>query len=633
VTYTDLYGDVYGEAATWPTITVEVAFTTDPADTPVWEDISEWVRHFTTTRGRNAELDQFRPGKATIVLANDDRRFDPTYTAGPYWPDVVPMRRIRIRATWAGTTYDLFSGYVDGWQQNYSHPEVAECVVTATDAFSVLANVELPTSPYAVTVLQDSPVHWWRLGEPNDETTVADFGSDPVPGTYHGTTKGQPGAIALEPDTAVAFNGTSTDWVEFPYQARIQGNVYTVELWLKIGPTTPATDTDYWFISLNRSSGSGEGEPFGRVNITTAGVGTVRWGGLIGTTNINDGAWHHVVLATSPTNTTLWVDANLEDTEATVIPSTSADGVYLGYKTSVFSAFTQGWWPGSIDEVAIYDTTLSAARIGFHNTAGRTPWRGDLTGARIGRLLDAVGWPTADRDVDTGRSTLQSSDLGGIALSALQKVEETEQGRLFVTAAGKVRFISRDNLLKAPYTTVQATFGDDGAELEYADLVYVYDDQLIFNEVVVSRDDGTAQIAKDADSQTRYLRRTRVVDGLLHQSDTVSLDLAHWVLIHYKDPMLRVERMVLEPSAGNQATHFPHVLGRELSERIRVLRRPQQVGSAVDQEVLIEGIEHRVTPDLRWQTTWSLSPAVAQTYWLVGVAGNSEIGETTRVAF
>jgi len=201
-----------------------------------------------------------------------------------------------------------------------------------------------------------------------------------------------------------------------------------------------------------------------------------------------------------------------------------------------------------------------------------------------------------------------------------------------VTAAGLVRFIARDSLLKAPYTTSQATFGDFGSELEYGDLAYRYDDQTIVNEARVSRAEGTVQVVTDAASQTKYLRRSRVVDGLLHQSDQTSLDLANWIVTHYKEPLLRATNLTLEPSRGNEATHFPHVLGRELLDRVTVKRLPQNLGSAIDQAALIEGITHDVTA-VEWKTTWNLSPAETQMYWIVGVAGNSEVGQTTRLGF
>jgi len=169
-------------------------------------------------------------------------------------------------------------------------------------------------------------------------------------------------------------------------------------------------------------------------------------------------------------------------------------------------------------------------------------------------------------------------------------------------------------------------------ELEYADLVYVYDDQLIFNEVQATREGGVTQVVGDQASQSRYMRRTKVFDGLLYASDAEARGLGDWWVHHYKEPLLRATNMRLEPSVGNADTHFPHVLGRELMDRVTVRRRPQNYGAAIDQETLIEGMTHDVTPD-EWITTWNLSPAEAQVYWLAQVVGHSEAEISTVAGF
>jgi hypothetical protein len=63
-----------------------------------------------------------------------------SYRGGPHYPNVVPFRRIRLRARWASVTYPLFQGYIERWPpvdrpgRNTAYVDV-ECV----DAFAVLA--------------------------------------------------------------------------------------------------------------------------------------------------------------------------------------------------------------------------------------------------------------------------------------------------------------------------------------------------------------------------------------------------------------------------------------------------------------------------------------------------------------
>src|SRR5262249_50235111 len=89
---------------------------------------------------------RYEPGTATIVLDNSDRRFDPANLAGPYVAagvtQVTPMRAVRVTATYAGVTYNIWRGFADEWRISYADPSWAQVVLTATDAFKVIANFD-----------------------------------------------------------------------------------------------------------------------------------------------------------------------------------------------------------------------------------------------------------------------------------------------------------------------------------------------------------------------------------------------------------------------------------------------------------------------------------------------------------
>jgi hypothetical protein len=119
-------------------------------------DISSSVRSVTTNRGRRRALERFGTGTATITLDNRDRSFDPTNTASPYYnatvgvTGVVPSIPVVIRATWDGTTYSIFRGFIDSWTFNYSDAGVGDATATisCSDAFKPLSNIigGLPSS-------------------------------------------------------------------------------------------------------------------------------------------------------------------------------------------------------------------------------------------------------------------------------------------------------------------------------------------------------------------------------------------------------------------------------------------------------------------------------------------------------
>src|SRR5262245_37480588 len=114
-----------------------------------WTDVSEFVLSVATTRGARrieSPVIRYEPGTATILLDNSDRRFDPTNLAGPYVAagvtQVTPMRAVRVTAIYAGVAYNVWRGFADEWRISYADPSWSQVVLTATDAFKVVANFD-----------------------------------------------------------------------------------------------------------------------------------------------------------------------------------------------------------------------------------------------------------------------------------------------------------------------------------------------------------------------------------------------------------------------------------------------------------------------------------------------------------
>jgi hypothetical protein len=134
-------------AAPMPTVIAECSFTTNPAAAPSWTAISAYARGFNSRRGRQFELNQMDTGVATLRLNNQDRRFDPTFVSSPYYPNVKPMKRVRLRATWASQTYDVFAGYAERWPQEWElHGKLAEIQLPMVDALAVFGYVVINTT-------------------------------------------------------------------------------------------------------------------------------------------------------------------------------------------------------------------------------------------------------------------------------------------------------------------------------------------------------------------------------------------------------------------------------------------------------------------------------------------------------
>lgn len=127
-----------------PALQVEVAFSTDPdATDPAYIDVSDRVLSLNTRRGRQHELDTVQAGTCSIRFDNGDRALDPSYSASPFYPYVLPMRKLRVSAVWAGTTYHLFTGYVERWPIVWEAPKWGSVTVTAVDGMALLAQADL----------------------------------------------------------------------------------------------------------------------------------------------------------------------------------------------------------------------------------------------------------------------------------------------------------------------------------------------------------------------------------------------------------------------------------------------------------------------------------------------------------
>lgn len=165
-----------------PTVVVEIAFGSlpnSPTDQLVWTDVTDDLREWDITRGRNQELDDYSPGTARVILSNADRTYDPTNTSSVYYvggrTQITPMRRLRIVADGE----ELFHGFVDSWSQIYNGPNDAVVEVACTDAFKVLSKSSISGSPFVVDITGYSPKYWFRFGE----TEGAAITTDSISGT------------------------------------------------------------------------------------------------------------------------------------------------------------------------------------------------------------------------------------------------------------------------------------------------------------------------------------------------------------------------------------------------------------------------------------------------------------------
>lgn len=102
-------------------------------------DVTEYCNSISVRRGRDRVTDHYNNGTATVTFIDQTGDFDPSNESGPYFGEILPMRQLRIAATYSGTEYLLFTGFITSWDYEYQKGfDGAFVTVQAEDAFRVL---------------------------------------------------------------------------------------------------------------------------------------------------------------------------------------------------------------------------------------------------------------------------------------------------------------------------------------------------------------------------------------------------------------------------------------------------------------------------------------------------------------
>ena len=111
-------------------------------------DLTPNVRNITIKRGRNILSDTYIAGDAVVRVLDPDGAWNPQNTSSPYYPYLVPLRKLRISATTATKDAFLFSGYTTEYRYTFPQgQEVGYVDIYCSDAFKLfnLAQVETVT--------------------------------------------------------------------------------------------------------------------------------------------------------------------------------------------------------------------------------------------------------------------------------------------------------------------------------------------------------------------------------------------------------------------------------------------------------------------------------------------------------
>lgn len=294
----------------------------------------------------------------------------------------------------------------------------------------------------------------------------------------------------------------------------------------------------------------------------------------------------------------------------------------------IYTGFVDDWdleYDVSGRSVASVKTTDALGVIG---QAEMDEWTssGTSVSAKLTAICDRTefGWSGPLRDFDTGHELLQSHTVtsGTNALGYAKKVAESDQGYLFAAVDGTLAY--RDRLARYGASTV--SFGGSGANFQGV-AASVGSEQL-FARVGVTRSGGDQQVAIVGDLATWKVDygppRSFNLDGLLLSSDGRALAIAEWLLGLYEEPRYRVSEITVELHALSDVQRAA-VLALDITSLVDVTFTPNGVGSAITQNLLVQGIRHELTPDSHRMTLSTIAVLTSTgNEWDIGVWGTAQ---------
>ena len=251
---------------------------------------------------------------------------------------------------------------------------------------------------------------------------------------------------------------------------------------------------------------------------------------------------------------------------------------------------------------------------------------GQTTGTRIGKILDQIGWPSQQRDIDVGLTTVQA-DPGNArtALAALQTIESTEYGALYMDALGNFTFQDRE-LTSSSVAGTPVVFNDDGTGISYNNALWRLDDTLVFNKATVSRVGGTPQVAFNQASIDKYFLHSYNEQNLMMQTDAEALNNALAYVASRQETSIRCDAVTLDLYTDNYDAGITAALDLDYFDPVTVTTT-QPGSSTLTKTLQVFGISHDIRPS-SWKTTLTTLEPIIESFILgtnYGILGTNTL--------
>jgi len=286
--------------------------------------------------------------------------------------------------------------------------------------------------------------------------------------------------------------------------------------------------------------------------------------------------------------------------------------IFMGYITSYSTTTPQNANDVVYTTIEAVDAFRLAQNAQIATVAGATA--GDLSGTRITQLLDAIAWPNSMRSISAGLTSVQA-DPGTqrTALAAMQNIETSEYGALYVDASGSFIFLDR-SITATSVTGTPVLFNDNGSDISYTNAVWVLNDVLVYNQANVTRTGGTVQTAIDQPSIDKYFLHSYNQQNLLMQTDAVALQYAQAYVASRAETTVRCDAITLDLYTANYNAGIIAALDLDYFDPVTITTT-QPGSSTLTKTLQVFGKAMTITPN-SWRVTMTTLEAIIDSFIL-----------------
>lgn len=357
---------------------------------------------------------------ASITDANG-RALTFTYDAGGQATRIQSASGRSLWPTWTGGLVASVRNDLDEtWHYTYLNDNLTK-VCDPTNACTTYTYTSI--SQHANTLQNFGPYSYWRLNEPAGESmarsgSLANSGVDN--GVFNNVALGQSPALSGSTATSAGFSGTDS-FVQLPGKLITDSPHQSISLWFSTtgsgvlagtqNSLPDATPTSFQPALYVGTDGKLYGHFWSGAVEPMASAGAV-----------NDGQWHHVVLAAGATAQSLYLDGVKVGTLSKPLVAADMPHAFLGtarWTGRPATTGTYGYYNGQLSDAAFFGRELTAQVVSDLHGSGRSQK------AALTKITRPSGGVTASISYDTatGRVASVIDENGGVWTMRPPKVE------------------------------------------------------------------------------------------------------------------------------------------------------------------------------------------------------------------